>query len=151
MSAVWSHDASTTLISPCIVPNPCQHSTGYHHVQWWHFQEYSRVLSVATLFNTHFLLTTLQGSHSWLTGASSYLDMTRMFLVVESSQAPVWLWPSGIAGGVVSQPYFETSFGLVNADGSINKSKDTEVSSNVVSVLQAGAFFGALGSAPISG
>ncbi|KAJ8596248.1 general substrate transporter [Rhizopogon salebrosus TDB-379] len=56
----------------------------------------------------------------------------------------------GVAGAVLSQPYFETSFGLTNADGSANKSKDTEVSSNVVSVLQAGAFFGALGSAPIS-
>ncbi|KAG1824770.1 general substrate transporter [Suillus subaureus] len=59
-------------------------------------------------------------------------------------------YDTGIAGGVVSQTYFETSFGLVDADGKINKSKDTEVSSNVVSVLQAGAFFGALGSAPIS-
>jgi len=57
---------------------------------------------------------------------------------------------SNIAGGVVSQPFFETHFGLVNSDGSINKSKDTQVSSNVVSVLQAGAFFGALGSAPVS-
>lgn len=57
---------------------------------------------------------------------------------------------SNIAGGVVSQPFFETHFGLVNADGSIKKSKDIQVSSNVVSVLQAGAFFGALGSAPIS-
>jgi len=56
---------------------------------------------------------------------------------------------SGIAGGVVSQPFFESQFGLVNPDGSIN-SKYNQVSSNVVSVLQAGAFFGALGSAPIS-
>ncbi|KAF9234909.1 general substrate transporter [Melanogaster broomeanus] len=59
-------------------------------------------------------------------------------------------YDTGIAGGVVSQPYFETQFGLVAADGTVDKSKVTEVSSNVVSVLQAGAFFGALGSAPIS-
>ncbi|KAF9221165.1 general substrate transporter [Gyrodon lividus] len=59
-------------------------------------------------------------------------------------------YDTGIAGGVVSQPYFETHFGLADADGKVNQSKETEVASNVVSVLQAGAFFGALGSAPIS-
>ena len=58
---------------------------------------------------------------------------------------------SGIGGGVVSQDYFKTHFGLVNPDGSANKHKSDNVSSNVVSVLQAGAFFGAIGSAPISG
>ncbi|KIM63132.1 hypothetical protein SCLCIDRAFT_118254 [Scleroderma citrinum Foug A] len=57
---------------------------------------------------------------------------------------------AGITGGVVLQPFFESQFGLVNPDGSINNSKYTQVSSNVVSVLQAGAFFGALGSAPVS-
>lgn len=56
----------------------------------------------------------------------------------------------GIAGGVVSQIYFETHFGIM-ADGKVNKAQDVTVSSNVVSVLQAGAFFGALGSAPLSG
>ncbi|OAX37644.1 general substrate transporter [Rhizopogon vinicolor AM-OR11-026] len=59
-------------------------------------------------------------------------------------------YDAGIAGGVVFQPYFEGSFGLINADGTVNKSKDTMISSNVVSVLQAGAFFGALASAPLS-
>ncbi|KAI6014340.1 general substrate transporter [Pisolithus marmoratus] len=59
-------------------------------------------------------------------------------------------YDGGIAGGVVSQPYFETYFGLVGANGTVDKAKDAEVSSNVVSVLQAGAFFGALGSARIS-
>ncbi|EGN97657.1 hypothetical protein SERLA73DRAFT_110983 [Serpula lacrymans var. lacrymans S7.3] len=59
-------------------------------------------------------------------------------------------YDTGIAGGVVSQPYFQTHFGLTNADGQVNQSKSNEVSSNVVSVLQAGAFFGALGSAPLS-
>lgn len=57
---------------------------------------------------------------------------------------------AGITGGVVLQPFFESQFGLVNPDGSINNSKYTQVSSNMVSVLQAGAFFGALGSAPVS-
>ncbi|KAL4066643.1 general substrate transporter [Scleroderma citrinum] len=57
---------------------------------------------------------------------------------------------TSITGGVVSQHYFETHFGLVNPDGTINKGKDTEISSNVVSVFSAGGFFGAIGSAPIS-
>lgn len=55
------------------------------------------------------------------------------------------------SGGVVSAPYFLQHFGLINADGSENVKKVNDVSSNVVSVLQAGAFFGALGSAPLSG
>ncbi|KAH7886711.1 general substrate transporter [Phlebopus sp. FC_14] len=59
-------------------------------------------------------------------------------------------YDTGIAGGVVFQSFFKTSFGLTNEDGSLNASKYNAVSSNVVSVLQAGAFFGALGSAPIS-
>jgi hypothetical protein len=50
----------------------------------------------------------------------------------------------------VAQNLFATTFGLENADGSINTSKRDTISSNVVSVLQAGAFFGALGSAPIT-
>jgi len=58
---------------------------------------------------------------------------------------------SGIAGGVVSQAFFQKHFGLVKEDGTIDTKRSNEVSSNVVSVLQAGAFFGALGSAPISG
>ncbi len=58
---------------------------------------------------------------------------------------------SGIGGGVVSQNYFKEYFGLLNPDGTTNQSKSDNVSSLVVSVLQAGAFFGALGSAPISG
>ncbi|KAJ7900434.1 general substrate transporter, partial [Mycena leptocephala] len=53
-------------------------------------------------------------------------------------------------GGVVTAPIFLQQFGLNNADGTPNISKSNAISSNVVSVLQAGAFFGALGSAPIS-
>ncbi|RDX42416.1 general substrate transporter [Lentinus brumalis] len=59
-------------------------------------------------------------------------------------------YDTGIGGGVVSQNYFKEYFGLLNPDGTTNQSKSDNVSSLVVSVLQAGAFFGALGSAPIS-
>ncbi|KAJ7486450.1 general substrate transporter [Mycena latifolia] len=59
-------------------------------------------------------------------------------------------YDTGIAGGVVSAPFFLEQFGLLNADGTTNVKKNNAVSSNVVSVLQAGAFFGALGSAPLS-
>ena len=58
---------------------------------------------------------------------------------------------SGVAGGIVSQISFAEAFGLFNPDGTANKTKTANISGNVVSVLQAGAFFGALGSAPISG
>ncbi|KAF7972317.1 hypothetical protein HWV62_18504 [Athelia sp. TMB] len=59
-------------------------------------------------------------------------------------------YDTGIAGGVVSQAYFQQHFGLIDANGKPNAKLVADVSSNVVSVLQAGAFFGALGSAPIS-
>lgn len=42
-------------------------------------------------------------------------------------------------------------YGLKNPDGTANKSRKDHISAAVVSVLQAGAFFGALTSAPISG
>lgn len=58
-------------------------------------------------------------------------------------------YDTGIAGGVVNNTYFQKSFGLW--PGGVKDAKRvTEVSSNVVAVLQGGAFFGALGSAPIS-
>jgi len=59
-------------------------------------------------------------------------------------------YDTGIAGGVVSQKYFAEQFGLINPDGTVDTARDNALSSNVVSVLQAGAFFGALGSAPVS-
>ncbi|KAL4064671.1 general substrate transporter [Scleroderma yunnanense] len=59
-------------------------------------------------------------------------------------------YDGAIAGSVVSQPFFETEFGLVNPNGTINNPKDTEISSNVVSFFPLGALFGALGSAPAS-
>ena len=57
---------------------------------------------------------------------------------------------SGVAGGVVDQKYFQLAFGLRTED-SVDTNRVNALSSNVVSVLQAGAFFGALGSAPLSG
>jgi hypothetical protein len=57
---------------------------------------------------------------------------------------------SGIGGGVVAQNLFRSTYGITDANGNVNVSKQDQISSNVVSVLQAGAFFGALGSAPIS-
>lgn len=50
----------------------------------------------------------------------------------------------------MTQPYFQKNFGMLNPNGSKNARKVNDLSSNVVSVLQAGAFFGALGSAPLS-
>lgn len=62
-----------------------------------------------------------------------------------------FLHTSGIGGGVVAQGYFKSHFGITLPDGSTDTKKANDISSNVVSVLQAGAFFGALGSAPLSG
>jgi hypothetical protein len=58
---------------------------------------------------------------------------------------------SGVAGGVVQSKYFQIKFGIRPVEGSPDQSRIDDVSANVVSVLQGGAFFGALGSAPISG
>ncbi|KZT57589.1 general substrate transporter [Calocera cornea HHB12733] len=55
----------------------------------------------------------------------------------------VFGYDTGIAGGVVNNAFFQHEFGLVG-------NNITNLSSNVVSVLQAGAFFGALGSAPVT-
>ncbi|KAJ6534823.1 general substrate transporter [Mycena capillaripes] len=59
-------------------------------------------------------------------------------------------YDTGIAGGVVSQTYFRQHFGFLDGNGKPITHKVNAITSNVVSVLQAGAFFGALGSAPIS-
>ncbi|TEB26194.1 sugar transporter [Coprinellus micaceus] len=59
-------------------------------------------------------------------------------------------YDTGVGGGVVSADYFLTSFGLVDESGVKDQKRVDEVSSNVVAVLQAGAFFGALASAPVS-
>jgi len=54
--------------------------------------------------------------------------------------------PFSYSGGVVGNTYFKSKFGILG-----NTAQENAVASNVVAVLQAGAFFGALGSAPISG
>ncbi|KAF7298668.1 hypothetical protein MIND_00814000 [Mycena indigotica] len=59
-------------------------------------------------------------------------------------------YDTGVAGAVVSSSFFQSSFGLLDENGKLNVHKSNAISSNVVSVLQAGAFFGALGSAPVS-
>ncbi|CDO72247.1 hypothetical protein BN946_scf184970.g99 [Trametes cinnabarina] len=59
-------------------------------------------------------------------------------------------YDTGIGGGVVAQDYFRSHFGITALKGQAQVKKANEISSNVVSVLQAGAFFGALGSAPLS-
>ncbi|KAI0666916.1 general substrate transporter [Trametes maxima] len=59
-------------------------------------------------------------------------------------------YDTGIGGGVVAQGYFKSHFGITLPNGHDDTKKANDVSSNVVSVLQAGAFFGALGSAPLS-
>ncbi|KAF4598934.1 hypothetical protein EYR38_007347 [Pleurotus pulmonarius] len=51
--------------------------------------------------------------------------------------------------GVAANTYFREYFGLI-VNGEIDQKRLDAVTSNVVSVLQGGAFFGALGSAPIS-
>jgi hypothetical protein len=58
---------------------------------------------------------------------------------------------SGVAGGVVQSRYFQIKFGVRPAEGFADQNRIDNVSANVVSVLQGGAFFGALSSAPISG
>ena len=42
-------------------------------------------------------------------------------------------------------------YGLKNPDGTANTSRKNHISAVIVSVLQAGAFFGAIASAPVSG
>jgi hypothetical protein len=58
---------------------------------------------------------------------------------------------SGVAGGVVQSTYFQIKFGIRPAEGPARQSRIDNVSGNVVSALQGGAFFGALSSAPVSG
>lgn len=58
---------------------------------------------------------------------------------------------SGVAGGVVQSTYFQIKFGVRPAEGPAKQSRIDDVSGNVVSALQGGAFFGALSSAPVSG
>lgn len=87
-----------------------------------------------------------------LTGVFSCLVTTGVSICLRSekrqSDEPVI---SGVAGGVVQSKYFQIKFGVRPASGPADQNRIDDVSSNVVSVLQAGAFFGALSSAPVSG
>ncbi|KAH8814752.1 sugar transporter [Flagelloscypha sp. PMI_526] len=61
-------------------------------------------------------------------------------------------YDTGVGGGVVGNVTFQKYFGMWGADQKTKNQKTIDnLSSNVVSVLQAGAFFGALTSAPVSG
>ncbi|KAH8826463.1 sugar transporter [Flagelloscypha sp. PMI_526] len=61
-------------------------------------------------------------------------------------------YDTGVGGGVVGNVFFQKYFGMWGADQKTkNQKKIDDLTSNVVSVLQAGAFFGALTCAPISG
>lgn len=59
-------------------------------------------------------------------------------------------YDAGIGGGVIAQDLFMRKYGLKNPDGTTNQSRKDHVSAVIVSVLQAGAFFGAMTSAPVS-
>ncbi|KAI0247754.1 general substrate transporter [Lactifluus subvellereus] len=59
-------------------------------------------------------------------------------------------YDSGIAGGVVQSKYFQIKFGVRPAEGPADQSRIDNVLATVVSVLQGGAFFGALSSVPVS-
>ncbi|KAI0064834.1 general substrate transporter [Artomyces pyxidatus] len=59
-------------------------------------------------------------------------------------------YDSGITGGVVSSAYFQSKFGIIPVSGTPDQHRVDAVSSNIVSALQGGAFFGALSSAPVS-
>lgn len=92
-------------------------------------------------------------TYVWSSSASSFWR-NRSGIAYENSVLTVKIccWFRRVtSGGVVSAPYFLEHFGLIDPNGSNNTAKVDAVSSNVVSVLQAGAFFGALGSAPLSG
>ncbi|PAV16773.1 general substrate transporter [Pyrrhoderma noxium] len=57
-------------------------------------------------------------------------------------------YDTGIAGGVIEQTAFKEHF--LNNENQVNQEGATDITGNIVAVLQAGAFFGALGSASIS-
>lgn len=50
-------------------------------------------------------------------------------------------WDSGLIGGVLSEPAFQKSFGL---SGTTNAKALANLKGNIVSMLQAGCFFGAV-------
>ena len=91
-----------------------------------------------------------QGRLSSPTGAFSCSVMTRMSASARRIIETFILSYSGIAGGAVKSVYFQVEFGMRPATGPSDSTRINNISQNVVSVLMAGALFGALGSAPIS-
>lgn len=57
-------------------------------------------------------------------------------------------WDSGVIGGVIEMVPFQQDYGFV-ADGKVDKVSVANLKGNIVSVLQAGCFFGALAGFPI--
>jgi len=57
----------------------------------------------------------------------------------------------GIRGGIAAQDLFTEKYDLKNPGDTVSRLGRDRVSAGVGSVLQAGAFFGTLTSAPISG
>lgn len=77
--------------------------------------------------------------------------MTRAY-IADTQEHPIdYFSISGVAGGIVQSKYFQIKFGVRPAEGPVEQSRIDNVSANVVSVLQGGAFFGAISSAPVSG
>jgi hypothetical protein len=86
------------------------------------------------------------------TGGLSCLAMIRVYTAPLQQNRPIdYFSASGIAGGIVQSTYFQIRFGVRPAEGPAEQSRIDNVSANVVSVLQGGAFFGAISSAPVSG
>lgn len=56
----------------------------------------------------------------------------------------------GIIGGVITMDTFETAFGYSKLPSAKAQIADANLSANIVSVMQAGAFFGALGANPVA-
>jgi hypothetical protein len=78
--------------------------------------------------------------------------MTRVYTTPLQQSRPIdYFTVSGITGGIVQSKYFQIRFGVRPAEGPAEQSRIDNVSANVVSVLQGGAFFGAISSAPVSG
>ena len=77
--------------------------------------------------------------------------MTRAYTVLLKCRSISSTIFSGVAGGIVQSKYFQIKFGVRPAEGPAEQSRIDDVSANVVSVLQGGAFFGAISSAPVSG
>lgn len=55
-------------------------------------------------------------------------------------------YDTGLGGGVVAQPAFLHDMGIAH----LGKTELADLKANIVSILQGGSFFGALGAAPLS-